>query len=138
MTPTPWQCPTCGREFRQRTREHSCQIGTLDDHLVKLPIAIQQTVHAIRAILDGCGPCQFLPLKTMITLRGVRNFGGITLTRARVDLGFFLHRPIVSRRMHRVERYGTKFAHHIHLTSPAEVDADVADWLRESYALGIE
>lgn len=57
-------------------------------------------------------------------------------SKSRLDLGFFLDRELTHPRIQRVERISrTKIAHHVHIVSAADVDAELAGWLRESYEI---
>jgi hypothetical protein len=131
-----WQCPECGRRFVRRTREHSCQITSVEAHLAKTSPEVAAAFREVERVLRGFGPLTVVPVKTMITFRVNANFGGVTLTRARMDLGFFLPRIVRDARVQRVvPMSGVRFVHHVHLRSAAEVDGVVVGWLREAYAM---
>lgn len=88
--------------------------------------------------MDGIGPFRTNALKTMITFSLERNFGGLTITKNRLDLGFFLDRSLHHVRITRIEALSpTKVAHHVHLTSPSDVDAELVAWLTEAYQIGL-
>ncbi len=132
---TGWQCPSCGRRFTRQTREHSCELTSLDKHLDRASPEIRATFEALCALLRAIGPMQFNPLKTMITLSTTKNFGGITIRKSRIDLGFFLPRQERDGRIARTEKISAqKIAHHVQLSSPVDVDQQLEQWLRESYA----
>ena len=134
---TRWQCPECGRQFPRRTREHSCQITTVESHLAKTSPELRATFAALQEALASIGPVKTTPLKTMITFSLERNFGGVTITKSRLDLGFFLTRRLHHDRITRVEQLSpTKVAHHVDLLSPSDVDAELVAWLAEAYAIG--
>lgn len=135
---TGWRCPDCGRRFTQRTREHSCDVRTVASHLERASTEAREVYGAIRAALDACGPYEVVAVKTMVLFRGTTNFGGVVFRRAHVDLGFFLGEPLAHPRVARSERLSpSKSAHHVLLSSPDEVDAEVVGWLRRAYAVGL-
>jgi len=75
----------------------------------------------------------------MVTFRVESNFGGVTFTRSRLDLGFFLREALQNPRVFRIERISpSKLAHHVRLSSPADVDGELERWLREAYRVGAE
>jgi len=89
---------------------------------------------AIQGLLDQLGPHEMTPVKTMIVLSTTSNFAGITFTKSRLDLGFFLSREVHHERIHRIERLAPrKVAHHVRLSSVAEVDTQLNLWLMEAY-----
>jgi len=86
-------------------------------------------------MLMSIGPMKFNPVKTMITLSTTKNFGGITIRKARIDVGFFLAREEHDARIVRVEKISThKIAHHVELVSRDDVDEQLEQWMREAYA----
>jgi hypothetical protein len=131
-----WKCPKCGRTFRQRTREHSCTITSVEEHLERTSPEVSKAFRAILDVVERLGPVpvRILPLKTMIVFATHSNFGGVTFTRARLDLGFFLDVALRHRRIRKAERISPrKVANHIHISTAAEVDAEVERWLSEAY-----
>lgn len=134
---TRWQCPECGRQFPRRTREHSCQVTTVESHLARTSPELRATFVTLQEALARIGPFKTTPLKTMITFSLERNFGGVTITKSRLDLGFFLARRLHHDRITRIEPLSpTKVAHHVDLISPSDVDAELVAWLAEAYAIG--
>ena len=88
--------------------------------------------------MANLGPFKTTPLKTMITFSVGRNFGGVTITKSRMDLGFFLMRRLRHGRITRIEELSpTKVAHHVDLRSPSDVDAELVAWLGEAYEIGL-
>jgi uncharacterized protein DUF5655 len=89
------------------------------------------------AVLDAfarLGPHTVVPLKTMIVLRTASNFASLVVRRATLEVGFILPRNLTHRRIHKTERLApTKYAHHTRLSSPADIDAQLAKWLQEAY-----
>jgi Domain of unknown function (DUF5655) len=129
-----WRCPACGRRFRQRTREHSCEVRSLDAHLARASASVQETLAALQDVLAAIGPHAVVPVKTMILLRATANFGSVVLRRHTLDLEFKLPRALNHARIHKSDRLGPRrYTHHTRLTSPGEVDAEIVGWLRESY-----
>jgi len=129
-----WRCPDCARRFIRRTREHSCDVTSVESHLSRTSPEVRRVFHAIVRLLGELGPHEVTPVKTMIVLSRTGNFGGITLTKSRLDLGFFLTHEVHHERIHKIERLGPrKVAHHVRLSSVADVDAQVNLWLTEAY-----
>ena len=134
-----WRCPECGREFRQGTREHSCEVTSLSHHLDRGSAAVREAYRALIELLDAIGPFRVVPVKTMLVLSVVRNFGGITVRKESLDLGFFLAHRLDHPRVHKIESLSPrKYAHHVRVGAPEEVDSEIAEWLREAYAIGAE
>ena len=129
-----WRCPTCGRRFRQRTKEHSCALATLDSHLERASPDAKATFAALRDALASIGPHAVVPVKTMILLRGAANFGNVVVRRDGINLEFVLRRALTDTRILKRQPLGPgRYTHHIRLSSPADVDGQVVGWLRESH-----
>jgi len=119
------------------TREHSCDLTALNAHLQKALPGVRATFEALSMLLDSIGPHELIPLKTMVCVRVVRNFAGLVFGRAFLDVSFFLPREMAHERVRGVERIGPRsIAHRVRLTSPADVDDTLSNWLREAYQLG--
>src|ERR671923_2369546 len=108
-----WRCPTCGRRFRQRTREHSCDVRPLAAHLDRASPAVKELATVVLDTIGEIGPHAVVPVKTMIVVRAASNFAGLVLRRNSVDVGFFLPRMLSNARIHKIEKLGpSKYAHH--------------------------
>ena len=131
---TGWRCPQCGRRFRQRTREHSCEVRSLDAHVQRGSPVTQATFTALERALAKIGPHAMVPVKTMILLRASANFAGIVIRRDSVQVEFLQRRLLPSGRIHKTDRLGKdRYTHHVRLSSPAEVDGELIGWLKEAH-----
>jgi len=131
-----WRCPRCGRRFRLRTREHSCDLRSLAAHLDRASTQIRETFDALTDALSRIGPHAVVPVKTMIVVRAGSNFAGVVVRKDSLDVEFVLRRSISHPRIRKTDQVGpTKFSHHTRLSSPADVDSRLESWLREAYAI---
>jgi hypothetical protein len=129
-----WRCPQCGRRFRQRTREHSCDVRSLAAHTDRGSPQVQEMVGVVLDTIAGLGPHAVVPLKTMIVVRAGSNFASLVVRRDSLEVGFILPRTLKNRRIHKTERLGpTKYAHTTRLASSADIDTQLAGWLRQAY-----
>ncbi len=137
-TSAGWQCPDCGRVFVRRTREHSCDVTSIEKHLAKTSPELRATFEMLQAAMKSIGSYKTTALKTMITFSRDRNFGGLVVTKHRLDLGFFLTRRLQHSRITRVEPISPhKIAYHVNLCAPSDVDAELVAWLEEAYETGV-
>jgi hypothetical protein len=131
-----WRCPQCGRRFKQRTREHSCDVRPLAAHLHRASPHVKEIATSVLDVLARLGPHGVVPVKTMILLRATSNFAGLTVRRDALDVNFILRRSLSHQRIHKTERMGpSKYAYGVRLSSAADVDAQLKAWLREAYDL---
>ena len=111
-------------------------VTSIESHLERTSIEVSEAFRAIVDVLDGLGPVpvRIVAIKTMIVFSTSATFGGVTFTRARLDLGFFLDVSLRHPRIRRAERISPrKFANHLHISTAREVDAEVEEWLSDAY-----
>ena len=65
----------------RQAHEHSCEVRSLEAHLERASPLVRETFQALSEVLDEIGPHGVVPVKTMILLRGVSNFGAVTIRR---------------------------------------------------------
>jgi hypothetical protein len=131
-----WRCPQCGRRFRRRTREHSCDVRSLAAHLDRASPEVKDVAAAVLDAFADIGPHAVVPVKTMILLRATSNFGSLVVRRNAVEVGFILPRNFSHARIHKTEKMGpSKYAHHTRLSSIDDLDAQLVKWLKEAYEL---
>jgi hypothetical protein len=129
-----WRCPQCGRRFRRRTREHSCDVRSLAAHVDRGSPQVKELVGVVLGAFARLGPHAVVPLKTMIVVRTASNFASLVVRRETLEVGFILPRNLTHQRIHKTERLAPeKYAHHTRLSSPADIDKQLAAWLREAY-----
>ena len=132
-----WSCPRCGREFANRNQSHACGRYELEAHLRGKSSEIRAIFDAFVAAVQACGPVKVLPEKTRIAFQARMSFAQVTPRAWWVDGHVVLARRLEDRRFRRIDTISPRsHVHHFRLTSLAEVDARLAEWLREAYAVG--
>ena len=88
-------------------------------------------------MIAACGAYDVAPAKTRIAFLGHVRFAGITrLNESGMVCNFALPKPVRSRRFSKVEEIVPGWwMHQLRVARPAELDAEVQAWLRESYRL---
>ena len=97
---------------------------------------VRETFDRVLAILQDIGPFQIETKKTSIHLtRGV-GFAGVHPRKSYLYLNIRLDRPIDSDRIAKSEQVSKhRFHNEVKLSTPEEVDAELASWLRDAYRL---
>ena len=98
---------------------------------------------AVRKIYDGLlksakkfGPVSEEPKKTSIHLVNQTAFAGVATRKSALILTIKSARKLSSPRIHKSEQTSAnRFHHEVKLISPAEVDAELMQWLKDAYAL---
>lgn len=132
-----WRCPDCGRRFANRNQSHACGRYRLEDHLEGRD---PEVVRAYRKLVQSArrnGPVTVLPEKTRIAFQVRMSFAAFSLRRHWLDGHVVLARRLDSPRFKKVYEVSPRNqVHEFRLRSAREVDAEVAGWLREAYAVG--
>jgi hypothetical protein len=132
-----WRCPRCGREFANRNQSHACGRYELEAHFRGKPPEIRAIFDAFVAAVQACGLVRVLPEKTRIAFQVRMSFAQATPRARWIDAHVVLARRLEHERFRRIETISARnHVHHFRLTSVAEVDEQLAEWLREAYAVG--
>lgn len=133
-----WTCPRCGRTFAARGQVHTCApLGELDAHFAGSEPVVRAVFDAVLAVVSSYGPVEVLPERTRIALHVRMSFAAFVPRRRWLDGHLVLARSVVSPRFRRVQVFSEhNVLHALRLTTPAEVDDELAGWLREAYAVG--
>jgi Domain of unknown function (DUF5655) len=132
-----WTCPRCDRKFANRNQSHACGHHDLDAHFRGKAPAIRALFDAVVRAVKACGPVTVLPEKTRIAFQVRMSFAQVTPRARWLDGHVVLARRVEHPRFRRVESISPRnHVHHFRLTSVSEVDAELAAFLREAYAVG--
>jgi hypothetical protein len=84
-----------------------------------------------------CGPVRVLPEKTRIAFQVRMSFAQLTPRTRWIDGHVVLARRLEHARFRRIETMSPRsHVHHFRLATVADVDAELADLLREAYEVG--
>jgi hypothetical protein len=133
-----WRCPECGRTFASRNQTHTCApLRDLDDHFAGSEPAVRATFDAVLEVARALGPVEVLPERSRIALHARMSFAAFVARRRWLDGHVVLAERLASPRFRKVEAYSPRnVVHTFRLTSPDDVDAEVAGWLAAAYRVG--
>ena len=132
-----WRCPKCGKYYVTRNMWHACARHTLTEHFSGRNPLLRQLFDGYAGLLKRCGPLKIVPGKTGIALQQRMRFAGVIVRRNHLEAGFTLRRRLEHPRIKKVIAFSPRaYAHFLDLRSPADLDAELAEWLRESYRVG--
>jgi hypothetical protein len=134
-----WTCPRCGRTFANRNQTHTCGLRTIEEHFAGKPAEIRAIFDRFVKLAERNGPLTILPQKTRIALHARMSFAALKPRRAWVDGHVVLARRREDPRFRRIDSLSPR--NHVHtfrIERVEEVDGEVADWLAEAYAVGMQ
>lgn len=135
MSKSSWRCPACGAKLVVRNLSHACGAFSVERFLEGKSARGVALFERFRAMVEAAGPCELAPAKTRVAFVREVRFASVNRVGATsIDVHFVLPRRIESPRIRRVEVIGRVFVHHIRLAGEADLDDELASWLRASRA----
>ena len=129
----PWTCPKCHRAFARAKQSHSCKRTTVGTHFAGKRPELRKAFDLLAEKLSGTGPLRVDSVKTAIHLISGRAFGGVTVARESMRLGFLSERPISSPRIvKRLALAPDRIEHVVVVNSVNDVDRELVGWLTAS------
>jgi hypothetical protein len=137
-TPRPlWRCPKCGKYYVTRNILHACARHTVAGHFEGKNPAVRFLFDGLLGILKRCGPVRVVPGKTSIVFQVRMRFAGATVRRNSLEVTFVLPRRLDHPRVKKCLVYSRRsYYHYIDISTPADLDEELMQWLREAYRVG--
>ena len=134
-----WRCPKCGKYYVTRNMWHACARHTVHEHFAGRDPKLKLLFDGLVGLLKRCGPVRVVPGKTGIAFQVRMRFAGVIVRRNCLDAGFIFPKRLDHSRIKKVEAFSPRaYGHHVEVRSPADLDAELAGWLREAYAVGAQ
>lgn len=130
---TMWQCPSCGRRFKNANQSHSCKTYPIERHLHNKPGGVVAMYHLLEGLAAELGAVEVRPMKSTILFRGETSFWSVSIHRTFVRVMFQLHRKLPPRAEWRVTQSSPgRFVYEVKLTHPDQLDAHLQGLLEEA------
>lgn len=130
-----WVCPRCDRGFERARQSHLCVPGcTVDECFAPFPPKWREIYDRLLDHVDMLGPVHANAVTVGVFLKHARKLAEIRPKARSVSLALALPRTVEHPRTGPVYPSRERTWHMIKLTDPADVDAELRDWLTEAYA----
>jgi hypothetical protein len=134
-----WTCPKCGNQFVTPNMFHSCGRHDLAPVFQGKPPAVRQLFERFRALVEACGPVTSVVYRDKVGYMVRVRFASATPRKQWLEVGFWLRRRLDSPRIDHTETLSPRVhIHRIRVATLAELDAELGEWLRESYEIGCQ
>ena len=134
-----WRCPKCGKYYVTRNMWHACARHTVDEHFVHRDSKLRLLFDGLVGLVRRNGPLKVVPGKTGIAFQVRMRFGGAVVRKNAIEAGFILPRRVEHPRIKKVIAYTPRaYGHHVDIRTPADLDGELAGWLREAYRVGAQ
>lgn len=109
---------------------------TVKSHFEGKYPAVRQIYDRLLRAAEKFGPVKEEAKKTSIHLVNRTAFAGVATRKSALVLTIKSDRKLPSPRIHKSEQTSaSRYHHEVKLTSPAEVDSELVQWLKAAYAL---
>jgi len=132
-----WQCPDCSRIFKSIHQSHTCSSVAEGELFLGKP---DELVLAYAAILEGIEhlePCTIGTAKNTIVLTSNKAWLIIRPMKTQLDIKFYLPEELDSPFIHKITPWNNKFAHHIRVSYPEELAAEIFEMLERGHAFSL-
>jgi hypothetical protein len=132
-----WTCPKCGLKLVGKNMWHSCGYATLEDWLARMGPRGRGLYRRFERLIALCGEYHVSPAKTRIAFLGRVRFAGVTrVSEQGMVCNFAMPYRLRSRRFRKVEEVVPGWwSHQLYVSTKADLDEQVQEWLRRSYEL---
>lgn len=112
-------------------------MSSLEHHFAGKDPGVRRTFDRFLAVIRKLGPVEVLPEQTRIAFHVRMSFAALMPRKRWLEGHVVLARRLDSPRFKKIYVVSPRnVVHEFRLTSPSDVDAEVAAWLREAYAVG--
>lgn len=131
-----WECPQCGKSFRNTNQYHSCYITSLDDHLKNKPEEIILLFNKIHTYITGFGNIECNPVKSSIAYKCGANFVSLKIKKDRIEMDFQSAAGTSDKLIVKsVKISGTRYLHFAVLNNLKDFNSVIKNCILQSYKL---
>jgi hypothetical protein len=132
-----WECPKCGAKLVTKNMSHSCGRYTLEALFAKSDPVVLRIFDRLAEMVRECGPVTIVPQKTRVMFQVRVRFLGCMPRKSYLLCNFEFARRRTHPRFRKIETYAPRWhGHLLRVDSVRELDDQVAEWIREAYAVG--
>lgn len=118
---------------------HACARHTVEEHFAHRDPKLRLLYDGLVGLVKRNGPIKVVPGKTGIAFQVRMRFGGAVVRKDAIEAGFILPRRAEHPRIKKVIGYTPRaYGHHVDIRTPADLDDELAGWLREAYRVGAQ
>jgi len=132
-----WSCPTCERQFKRISQQHSCARKPINDHFVNKYETYKLYQTLLHTIGSKVGNFKVLSIPCCIHLVGGYDFIAILPKRRGVlELRFALNRALKNKRIFASVSLSSKsYKNCLLIKFSDDINSELITWLKESYEL---
>jgi len=126
-----WECPKCERQFKTINQSHSCSQKTLDDLFDKRPDNLILAFDKLLVTVMAWEPNSVGAAVNAIVFTNKKAWLIVKPMRKELDIKFYHDEVLQSGHLKKVSKpFKGKYAHHIRISEPYEINDEVVKLLR--------
>lgn len=134
-----WECPKCERVFKTTNQSHSCGQKTLDDLFENRPDNLILTFDKLLVTVMDWEPNSVGAAVNAIVFTNKKAWLIVKPMTKELDVKFYHDEVLQSGYLKKVSKpYNGKFAHHIRVREPYEINDEVVKLLRIGYEFALK
>lgn len=128
-----WTCPKCERVFQKDNQSHICNEVDLDSLFEGKPDELVLAFDDLVQMLVQWEPFHMGVAVHSIVVTSQKAWLILKPMKKELDIKFYSDSPVESDRIKRITEYRGKYAHHIRVSSPEQLNDEVYRLLREGF-----
>lgn len=134
-----WTCPRCAAKFVVANSWHSCGRYRLEDLFARSEPHVLELFRKLQRMVHAAGPVTTVPQKTRLVFMVRVRFISVQVRKSYLLVGFLLARRVDDPRFAEITTYSPRnHVHVLRVSAPADLDAQVARWIREARKVGLQ
>ncbi|MEM6261040.1 MAG: DUF5655 domain-containing protein [Bacteroidota bacterium] len=133
-----WQCPVCKRNFKQTNQFHMCTTKDIGELFLGKPDELVLAYDDLVQGMAGWEPNSIGASIHSIVMTSKKAWLIIKPMKSQLDVKFYTDDPPISKRIKKTTSYRNKFACHIRIAHPDEIDEEVFFLLRKGFEHSLE
>ncbi|HWB25016.1 MAG TPA: DUF5655 domain-containing protein [Chitinophagaceae bacterium] len=132
-----WTCPKCGRSFKRAEQNHACKLVDKEDLFKKRPAVLKALYKKIFDIVKTFGEFrEETVLPDVIFFKTRSTFLGLKVKKEWLEVEFFLdHLENVPPVAKFLQTSKHRVVHLVKIDDESDIDAQLVNWMRQSYQL---
>lgn len=132
-----WQCPKCGAKLVSKNMWHSCGQFSLEELFERSDPQVIRIFNRLAKMVRACGPVTITPQKTRVVFQVRVRFLACMPRKSYLLCNFEFAQRRPNPRFRKIVTYAPLWhGHELRLDSEEQLDDQVAEWVREAYAVG--
>lgn len=131
-----WNCPTCGRSFKNANQWHSCGKYAVEDKFIGKALIVKEMYDALVAQIKQYGTFDIDPVQNAILLKKKTTFIAFKPMKNGLDVEFSLEEEVEEYPVFKsLQASKNRWWHKVRLYGKEDISGQLLEWLQKAYDL---